>query len=305
MNFQPVLDSLNKILTDILDFIPHFINGLIILIVGYLVCLLIRWIFKQVFRAVRLDQLAERTGISAVIRGLGVRIPISQILTQIIFFFLILSFATSAVSLMGLQAVAELLQNVLRFVPRAISAALLLIFGSFLARFLGNTITSLAEGVNISYGRALGRILEYAIVIFAAVLAIATLGVDTTILTSSLTIIVASIGLSIALTFGLGSREAAKNVIAGYYVRQNFRSGQQLTVGGYTGTVRSVSGAYTILDVGQDEAGQANRTVSIPNEVLLQNLVPSSTATQATTNISTEGTPQPESPGSSEDGSNI
>src|SRR3569623_1604291 len=170
MNFQPVLDSLGKIITDILDFIPRFINGLIILLVGYLVSILVRTVVGWVLRRVRLDQIAERTGITSALRGLGIRAPLPQILSQIVFFFLILSFATAAVGLMGLSAVAELLGYVLRFVPRAISAALLLIFGSMLARFLGNTVSAVAENVNISYSAALGRLIEYAIVIFSSVL---------------------------------------------------------------------------------------------------------------------------------------
>ena len=268
MNFQPVLDSLGKIVTDILDFIPRFINGLIILLVGYAVSVLVRTVVGWVLRRIRLDQLAERTGITSALHGLGIRAPLPRILSQIVFFFLILSFATAAVGLMGLSAVAELLENVLRFVPRAISAALLLIFGSMLARFLGNTVSAVAENVNISYSAALGRIIEYAIVIFAAVLAISTLGVDTSLLTSSLTIIVASIGLAIALTFGLGSRDAARNVIAGYYVRQQFTPGQQVTLGNYSGTVRSTSGAYTVLEVTGEDG--TTRTISLPNTLLLQ-----------------------------------
>jgi small-conductance mechanosensitive channel len=268
MNFQPVIDSLNKIVSDIVDFIPKFINGLIILIIGYLICVLVRWIIRRALRAVRLDQLADRTGISSVVQGLGVRVPLSQILAQVVFFFLILSFATAAVRLMGLVAVAELLENVLRFIPRAISAALLLIFGSMLARFLGNTIAAVAENVNISYGAALGKLLEYAIVVFSAVLAISTLGVDTTLLTSSLTIIVASLGLAIALTFGLGSRDAARNVIAGYYVRQNFRPGQLVTYGDIRGVVRATAGAFTTLEVAGEDG--TVRTISLPNTLLLQ-----------------------------------
>lgn len=268
MNFQPVLDSLGKIVTDILDFIPRFINGLIILLVGYAVSVLVRAVVGWVLRRIRLDQLAERTGITSALRGLGIRAPLPQILSQTVFFFLILSFATAAVGLMGLSAVAELLENVLRFVPRAISAALLMIFGSMLARFLGSTVSAVAENVNITYSAALGRIIEYAIVIFSAVLAISTLGVDTSLLTSSLTIIVASVGLAIALTFGLGSRDAARNVIAGYYVRQQFTPGQQLTLGNYSGTVRSTSGAYTVLEVTGEDG--VTRTISLPNTLLLQ-----------------------------------
>ena len=273
MNFQPVLDSLGKILSDLLDFIPRLINGLIILIVGYLICRVIRWILRRILQSVRLNQITERIGVSDVVKGLGVKTPLSEILVQIVFFFLLLSFVTSAVRLMGLLSVAELLDNVLRFVPRAISAALLLIFGSLIARFLGNTLTTIAQNVNITYSGALGKILEYGIVIFTAVLAISTLGVDTTVLTTSLTIIVASVGLALALTFGLGSREAARNVIAGHYVRQTFVIGQEVTVGQYTGVVRATAGAYTTLELDQDQENQVGEA-GPPTEPPTMNVSP-------------------------------
>ncbi len=271
MSFQPVLDSLNQILTQILTFIPHFVNGLIILIIGYAISALIRWVVRFVLQRVRLQDLADRAGITNAMRGLGIRAQLPEMIAQIIFFFLILSFATSAVRLMGLTTVADLLASVLFFIPKAISAALLILFGSMLARFLGNTIAAVADSVNITYSTALGKIIEYAILAFVVVLAISTLGIDTTILTTSLTIIIAAAGLAIALTFGLGSREAAKNVIAGIYVRQNFRPGQRITLGEYNGTVRTTSGAYTVLDTLGDNGER--ETLSLPNLLLLEGAV--------------------------------
>lgn len=271
MSFEPVVQALTKILTDIINFIPLFVNGLIILIVGYLISVVVRWSIRFVLQHIGLEQLADRVGITNAMHGLGIRAPLAEIVAQIVFFFLLLSFATSAVRLMNFTAVADLLDNVLRFVPKAVSAALLILFGSMLARFLGNTITAVANSVNITYGGALGRIIEYAILAFVVVLAISTLGVDTTILTTSLTILIASAGLAIALTFAFGSRESARNVIAGYYVRQTFRPGQQLTLGDASGRVRSTSGTYTILEVVGD--GGQRSTIAIPNTLLLQSAI--------------------------------
>jgi len=278
---------------------------LIILLVGYIISALVRWILRLIFRSVRLDQLADRAGINNAMSSLGVRGSLSEILAQIAFFFLLLSFATSAVSLVGLTALADLLQGVLHFIPRAISAAILVVFGSMLARFLCNAIIAVADNVNIAYGKALGKIIEYAIVAFVVVLAISTLGVDTTILTTSFTIIVAAASLAIALTFASGSRESARNVIAGFYVRQNFRPGQRLTLGEYSGKIRSTAGAYTVLDT-VNESGE-NTTISLPNFLLLQTAVAgqedtSNASTQPAVsdqeNTTTEGNDQPEAPGS-------
>ncbi len=149
-----------------------------------------------------------------------------------------------------------------------------------LARFLGDMITSVAHTVNITYGRALGKIIEYAIVAFVAVLAISTLGIDTTILTTSFTIIVASAGIAIALTFAFGAREAARNVIAGYYVRQNFQPGSQVALGQYSGIVRSTVGAYTILET--DGADGTRRTISLPNTLFIRQVATSEEAAPPT-----------------------
>jgi hypothetical protein len=151
MTFQPVVSALLKILTDILNFLPRFVNGLLILLLGYLICVGTRWVVRFILRHIGFDQIVDRAGITAAIGRLGVRTPLSIVIAQLIFFFLLLSFVTAAMSLMGLAAVADLLQSVLQFIPKAISAAIIVIFGSMLAHFLGNTVTTLASSVNITH----------------------------------------------------------------------------------------------------------------------------------------------------------
>ena len=294
MSFQPVINALVNILTEILNFIPHLVNGLIILIVGYLISALARWIIRTVLHRLRFDELADRVGITNALSSLGVRLPLSNVIAQLVFFFLLLSFATSAVTLMGLPAIASLLQNVLAFVPRAISAAIIIIFGSMLARFLGETITNVAGNVNITYNKALGKVIEYTLVAFVVVLAVSTMGVDTTILTTAMTILIAAGGLAIALTFAFGAREAARNVIAGHYIRQSFSPGQQIEMGDYRGRLRSTSGTYTVLET-SGESGETG-TVSLPNTFLLQNAVRGHGEPPATT------AQQPDSPETQEPG---
>lgn len=271
MDFQPVLDSLGKIVRDLVDFIPRLVNGLIILVVGLLISLLVRAIVRFVFRRIGLDQLAERAGINRVLQDLKITVTLSKALAQLIFYYLIVSFATEAMRLIQLAAVAELLTNLLRFIPGAVSAAIIIILGSMFARFLGNTITAVADNVNITYSRGLGKIVEYAILSFVVILAVSTLGIDISILTSSMTIIVASVGLAIALTFGLGSRETARNIIAGYSVQQRLGAGQQVSFGDYSGTIRSTSGAYTVVEV-TNEQGEVEDLV-VPSSMLLERFI--------------------------------
>lgn len=271
MNFQPMIESLSKTIATIAAFIPLLINSLLILVVGYLISALVRWSLRFILQHIGLQQLADRVGLSHVLSRMGIRTSLPQLVARIVFFFLLLSFATAALRLMQFTTIANFLDNILLFVPRAISSALLILLGSLLARFLGNTTAAIAQNAHIFYGKALGKLVEYALVAFAIIIGISLLGVDTTILTTAFTIILAAAGFAIALTFSFGSRDAARNVIEGHYIRQRFRPGQQLTVGEYSGQLRSVSGAYTVLEE-RDEDGQS-RTISLPNDLLIRQVV--------------------------------
>ena len=67
----------------------------------YLIAMAIRWVLRTVLQRVRLDQLIDRTGLAQPLRDLGVRTPISQLLAQIIFALLLISFLITATRLMG------------------------------------------------------------------------------------------------------------------------------------------------------------------------------------------------------------
>jgi len=267
MNLQPLIQSLTGVGTDIMLFLPRLINGLILLIAGWLISWLVRWLLRFIFRQIRLERLFERVGLHRVLRSLGIRPTLSEIIVQVVFLFILLSFFIQGATLVGLTPVALLLQEVLLFVPRAISAALLLLIGSLVARVLGETTATVARNVQIVYGRVLGKLIEYTLIAFVVVLALATLGVETTILTTSLTIIVAAAGLALALSFAFGVRDVARNVLAGYYVRQQFRPGQIVRLGEYRGLVRSTSGTYTTLEFNGDQ-GQ-RQVVVLPNTLFL------------------------------------
>ncbi|WP_416224252.1 mechanosensitive ion channel family protein, partial [Thermogemmatispora sp.] len=43
MSIQPVIDSLSKTLLEIASFVPRLINSLLLLAIGYVISLLVRW----------------------------------------------------------------------------------------------------------------------------------------------------------------------------------------------------------------------------------------------------------------------
>ncbi len=266
MNFQVVIDALTKIVTDIINFIPNLVNGLIILVVGYLIARLVRWIMATVLRRLKFDPLIERTGITGSLRGLGVKMPLSEILAQTIFTLLLLSFLITSTRLMGLGAVAQLLENLLNFLPNIIAAVIIFLLGGVVAQFVGNLVTTFGVAGGVTYAARLGRIIQYLISLFVVVLALGQLGIDTAILVTAITIAIAAFGLALGLALGLGARGVVHNILAGYYMRQRFPVGQTIAYFDVRGQVSAVGGVSTVVRT-------VDGDVVIPNSALIDSVV--------------------------------
>lgn len=263
MDFSVVTNSLTQIVVDIITFIPNLINGLIILLVGVLISRLVRWLLATVLRRLGFDPLIERTGITGALRGLGVKMPVSQIVAQTVFVFLLLSFLITATRLMGLEAVARLLEELLIFLPSVLAALIVFLLGGIVARFTGNLVTTLATGAGITNGARLGRIVQYLVSLFVVILALGVLGIDTSILVTALTIFIAAFGLALGLALGLGARRVVFHVLAGYYLRQRFPIGQPIVFEQLRGQVSGIGGVNTVVTT-------AEGTAVLPNGRLLE-----------------------------------
>jgi small-conductance mechanosensitive channel len=266
MNFQVVIDALTKIVTDIINFIPNLVNGLIILLVGYLIARMLRWIVATLLHRLKFDPLIERTGITGSLRGLGVKTPLSRILAQTIFTLLLLSFLITATRLMGLEAVALLLEQLLNFLPNIIAAVIIFLLGGVVAQFVGNLVTTVGSAGGLAHAARFGRIVQYLISLFVVVLALGQLGVDTAILVTAITIAIAAFGLALGLALGLGARGVVQHILAGYYMRQRFPAGQPIALADVLGEVSAVSSVNTVVST-------AEGSVVIPNGMLADSIV--------------------------------
>jgi small-conductance mechanosensitive channel len=266
MDFHVVIDALTKVLTDIIDFIPRLINGLIILIIGYLIAWLVRGLLRVVLRSAKFDPLVERTGITGTLRGLGVRKPLSQIVVQTVFVLLLLSFLITSTRLMGLEAVARVLEQVLTFLPNLIAALVVFLLGGIVAKFVGDMIARVGTEANLGYAGRVGRLVQYLISVFVVVIALGVLGLDTGILVTALTIGIAAFGLALGLALGLGARNTVQHILAGYYTRQRFAVGRPIVFNQARGEISSIGSVNTVV-------ATADGDLVIPNALLIESVV--------------------------------
>ncbi|MEM8535140.1 MAG: hypothetical protein AAGF95_30160 [Chloroflexota bacterium] len=268
MDVQIVIDALLQIITDIIAFLPNLVNGLIIILVGYLVSRIVRFILRISLQRLKMDALVERAGVMSLLRNFGVQTPLSVLLAQTVFLLMLLSFLITATQLMGLAAVAQVLEQVLALLPNALAAIIVFLFGGFVAQIVGGVITASASNVGLNYASRLGRLVQYLIMIVVAVLALGIIGLDVALLITSLTIFIAAFGLAIGLALGLGARPLVYHILAGYYLRQRFPVGRSVTLEQeqINGQVSGLHGVNTVVTSEEEE-------IIIPNGRLLEQVV--------------------------------
>jgi len=267
MDFQIILDTLLEIYHNLVGAIPGFVTGFAVLLVGWLISWILRKVVVFILKKIKFDDLVDRVGVTGVMRGIGLGKGLSDIVGQIVFWYVLLFFLISSMRSMGLSDLAEMIVLLLKYVPRAIGAIVMIIVGGMGAKFTADTISSVATGAGIAFGRSLGKLIQYVISIFVIVLAIGMLGIDTAILVSSITILIAAAGLALALAFGLGSRSLVGHIVASYYVRQSFRPGQTVRVGDHEGNIIGISPVVTRLET-------VEGSVAIPNALFFDGAVP-------------------------------
>jgi small-conductance mechanosensitive channel len=251
---------------DIASFLPDVVNGLIVLLVGYLIARIIGWLVRLVLRKAGLDDLSERRGIVSGLRGLGIGLTPSRLIGQTVFGLLFLSFAITAVRLMRFETVAILLERLLDFLPNVIAALVVFLVGSMVSRLAGNWVSLIAAAGGLDYARRLGSLVQYVVGLFVMVLALGVLGIQVGLLVTAITIMIGAFGLAIGLALGLGARTIVYHIVAGYYVRQRYQPGQTITLGQMSGEVSGTGSVNTVVTT-------AEGSTVVPNGVLLESTV--------------------------------
>jgi hypothetical protein len=226
-------------------FLPNLLGGLGLLIGGWLLALLLQRLSVRLTR--RFDALARRRHVDGALQRIGVQRALSEVIGGFVFWTVFLFFVAGATEAFGLPVLSTWLTGVAFFLPRIAAALLVLLAGILLANFARDAVQAASATANVAYGDALAHIVRMVLLSVAVLIAVNELGIDVTILTVALGVVLGATFGGVALAFGLGARTAASNIIGSHYVRQLIRVGQTVRVGMVQGEVEAITPTAVIL----------------------------------------------------------
>jgi hypothetical protein len=210
MNWNELIaDPVRQMLTKILDYLPILLGALIILIVGWIVAKIIRRAVEWLLKTVRFDVMADKTGITEVLRKGDLRITASQVVSGLVYWLIIIMVLVMTVEALGLPRASDVLASLFAYVPKVIAALLVLVVAMFLASFVSGIVRTAAGNANLPRPELIAGISQWAIIIFAVTIAMEELGIAPLLVGTAFNIILGGIVLALALAFGLGGKDAA------------------------------------------------------------------------------------------------
>jgi len=218
-SFGVYLEPLRAILYQTGAFLPRLLIALVVVIGGWMVAKVARFAVTKALRAVNFNILTERSGLDGFLRQGGVSGDTTTIFGTLVYWLVILAALLIAFNGLGLTYITDLLSRVMWFVPNVFVALLVLAFGSYFARFLGDTVRVYFRNIKRQDAIFFGKLTQWAVMAFVILIALDQVKVGGDIIRQSFLVILGGVVFAFALAFGLGGKDWAAERIEEWWPR--------------------------------------------------------------------------------------
>ena len=195
--------------TAFVNSIPVLTFVFVLVVIGYLFGLLVKFLAISLLKYVGLDDWFENQNLLA---ALGNR-DLSEIIGSSLKWYVFFIFLKQAVELINLFTIQEMLGFWISFILTLIAAFVVLIFGMIVGRYVRNAV----EATKVAMKKMLGLVLELMIVYVSFVMGIKMVGLPTQLLEYTFLIAVFgavfAMSLMMGIGFGLALKDEAKTIV--------------------------------------------------------------------------------------------
>lgn len=207
MQYFSFIQPLQSAFQTLVDYIPQLIGALIILLVGYIVARVVRWVITKLLTKIGFNSWMDNAGVGRFLSRMGTDKTAAGLLGIVAFWFIFVMFLTMFAEALGVPAISNFLNQLISYIPRIFAAVVIL----FLAALLGNFLSSIVRGATGS--DILSSVTRYLILVYAVFIALTELGIAAALTSGTFLILLAGVALAAAIAFGWGGRGIAEDLL--------------------------------------------------------------------------------------------
>jgi len=259
---QFFFDSLKTMGEKIVAVLPSILGAILFLLLGWFLARVISAAVIRLLQAISFDSFADKVNVKEFLSRANVNISASEIIGRFVRGIIILLAFVGACNHLGLTVVSEKIGELISYLPTLFVAIVIFLIGVYIATFIRDLIKGATASIGMSAGKVVSNLVFYFLFIMVTLTALDQAGIDTTVITSNMLIIMGSILAAAAISYGFASRHVLSNILAGYAGRNTFRKGQIIEIEGIRGEIIDITSTSVILQTGDEK-------MVIPNHDLL------------------------------------
>jgi len=207
------VDVINNTTTNALsrlgNYIPQFIGGLVILLIGLIVASLLKAITLRLFKYLNLEKWFNRAKMDRVVQYGNW----PNIVAEVVRWAVIIIFLIPAVEAWGLPQVTSVLNQLLMYIPNVFVAVVVAFVGIAVANIVSDIVRVATRNIGSTSANLLATIAQYAIYFFTGLVVLTQLGIAEDLIKILFTGIIAMIAIAGGLAFGLGGQDSARTML--------------------------------------------------------------------------------------------
>jgi len=208
-----IKNSYYNLIDGAVEFVPKIIAAILLVIIGIVIAKVVSKIVGRAF-----NFLENSTPVKKGFKELGiVNMDIDSIVSMFTRWVILIVFLSAAVDVLGVDVLTTTFESIIAFIPNILAAVVVAGLSFFAANTVRGVVKESAKKARMHSANFLSQGARIAVLVFGLPLAVAQLGLDLTLITNNLTVIVAGIMLALGLAFGMGGRDTAGKIVDNAY----------------------------------------------------------------------------------------
>ena len=197
----------------IIGFLPNLLAMFVILLFGIGLAAIFRWLLSRGLRHFRFDEFAHNAGFRAALLKANIHQSPSVLMSNVVYGVFVLLALLFGLNALNLQATSEIITSVFATLPDVMVSVIILVAGYLLSQFLGRSVLIAAVNAEWRAARLVAYCVQGLILLFAVSISLEQVGLGRTTIVAAFSILFGGIILALAIAFGLGGRDLAREFL--------------------------------------------------------------------------------------------
>jgi hypothetical protein len=203
---QALTVSMSKLLNQVASLLPGIVALIVALLISALVAWIVAFLLRRSLTGIHFDERVSSWGFTSLGEWSPSHSP-TLLITRFVSWLIIFFGFLIGIASFNAALTSQLVSSLLAYLPNILGAAVVLLAGNIIARFLARSVLIGAVNMNLQYARLLAVGVKWLVIVLAVTMALDHLKIGGGIVDVAFGILFGGIVLALALAVGLGSKE--------------------------------------------------------------------------------------------------